>query len=132
MGVCHVMPAAIRGYPLKPPRALAGGFCARRVTAPYLILCTAMLMSGCAVGPDFERPEAPPVSGYTVGRLPASTETAGGVAQRLHRGRDISGEWWTLFRSNALKALIEEGLANNPDLEDAQAATRTAHPKTTP
>src|SRR4051794_12629198 len=130
MGVCHVMPAAIRGYPLKPRRALAGGFCARRVTAPYLILCTAMLMSGCAVGPDFERPEAPPVNGYTVGRLPASTAAADGQTQRFHQGRDIPGEWWTLFRSKPLQALVEEGLRNNPDLEAAQAALRIARENT--
>src|SRR6266568_5671174 len=116
-----------------PPglRRFARGFCCARMGArSYLILFTAMLMSGCAVGPDFERPEAPPVNGYTVGRLPASTETAGGVAQRLQRGRDVPGEWWTLFRSNALKALIEEGLANNPDLEAAQAALRIARENT--
>jgi NodT family efflux transporter outer membrane factor (OMF) lipoprotein len=89
-----------------------------------------MLLSGCAVGPDFERPDAPPVSGYTVGRLPASTDAPDGVAQRFHRGRDVPGEWWTLFRSNSLKALIEEGLANNPDLEAAQAALRMARENT--
>jgi NodT family efflux transporter outer membrane factor (OMF) lipoprotein len=89
-----------------------------------------MLLSGCAVGPDFERPEAPPVSGYTVGRLPASTEAADGVAQRFHRGRDVSGEWWTLFRSKDLSALIQEGLANNPDLEAALAALRIARENT--
>jgi NodT family efflux transporter outer membrane factor (OMF) lipoprotein len=97
---------------------------------PYLMLCTAMLMSGCAVGPDFQRPEAPPVSGYTVGRLPASTAAAGGQTQRFHQGRDIPGEWWTLFRSKALQALVEEGLRNNPDLEAAQAALRIARENT--
>ena len=94
------------------------------------MLCGTMLLSGCAVGPDFERPDAPPVSGYTVGRLPASTAAADGAAQRFHKGRDVPGEWWTLFRSNALKALIEEGLANNPDLEAAQAALRIARENT--
>src|SRR4029450_11589182 len=85
-------------------RPVAGAGRARCGAASYLMLCTAMLMSGCAVGPDFERPEAPPVSGYTVGRLPASTASADGVAQRFHQGRDIPGEWWSLFRSKARQA----------------------------
>jgi NodT family efflux transporter outer membrane factor (OMF) lipoprotein len=103
---------------------------ARIGATPCWLLCGTILLSGCAVGPDFERPEAPPVSGYTVGRLPASTEAADGVAQRFHRGRDVSGEWWTLFRSKDLSALIQEGLANNPDLEAALAALRIARENT--
>jgi NodT family efflux transporter outer membrane factor (OMF) lipoprotein len=102
----------------------------RAGVTPGVVFCGAMLLSGCAVGPDFERPEPPPVSGYTVGRLPASTAAVDGVAQRFYKGRDVPGEWWTLFRSNALKALIEEGLANNPDLEAAQAALRIARENT--
>lgn len=111
-------------------RPVAGAGCARRRVRSYLMLLTAMLMSGCAVGPDFERPEDPPVSGYTVGRLPASTVAADGQAQRFHQGRDIPGEWWSMFRSKALQALIEEGLRNNPDLEAAQAALRIARENT--
>src|SRR5262245_52364526 len=110
--------------------SVAGVGRARRHGRSYLMLCTAMLLSGCAVGPDFERPEAPPVSGYTVGKLPASTVTAGGQSQRFHQGRDIPGDWWSLFRSKALQALVEEGLRNNPDLEAAQAALRIARENT--
>jgi len=87
-------------------------------------------MSGCAVGPNFERPEPPPVSGYTAGRLPASTGAVGGEAQRFHSSRDVPGEWWTLFRSRDLRGLIEEALANNPDLQAAQAALRIARANT--
>jgi len=124
------MTVATRQVSPNSRRPVAGGFRARRGTASYLMLWTAMLMSGCAVGPDFERPEAPPVSGYTVGRLPASTASADGQTQRFHQGRDISGEWWSVFRSKALQTLIEEALANNPDLEAAQAALRIARENT--
>src|SRR5882757_4963298 len=130
IGTCHTMPVAIRRSSPNSRRPVAGGFRARRGTASYLILFTAMLMSGCAVGPDFERPEAPPVNGYTVGRLPASTAAPDGQTQRFHQGRDISGEWWSVFRSKALQTLIEEALANNPDLEAAQAALRIARENT--
>jgi NodT family efflux transporter outer membrane factor (OMF) lipoprotein len=88
-----------------------------------------VLLTGCAVGPDFERPAAPDVEGYTPGPLPGKTvsaEVAGGEEQRLVQGLDIPGQWWTLFRSEALNALIEQALKNNPTLPAAEAALRLA------
>jgi NodT family efflux transporter outer membrane factor (OMF) lipoprotein len=88
-----------------------------------------MLVAGCAVGPDFHRPEAPTEAGYTPEPLPAETASAdvrGGVAQRFELDRDIEGEWWTLFQSPALSALIEQAFAANPNLEVAQSALRQA------
>src|SRR5215470_12996640 len=107
IGACHAMSVAIRRSHANPRSPVAGADRSRRAVS-YLMLCAAMLMSGCAVGPDFERPEAPPVNGYTVGRLPVSTAAADGQTQRFHQGRDIPGEWWSLFRSKALQALVEE------------------------
>ena len=82
------------------------------------------------MGPDFERPPAPAVTGYTPGRSPAGTAAAAGEAQRFLRDRDIPGEWWTLFRSRSLKALIEEALRNNSALKAAQAALEIARQNT--
>ncbi len=90
---------------------------------------TLALLAGCAVGPDFERPAAPDVEGYTAGQLPAETasaEVTGGAEQRFVQGLDIPGQWWTLFHSEALNALIEEALKNNPTLPAAEAALREA------
>ncbi len=90
----------------------------------------AFLLAGCAVGPDFMRPAAAPVARYTADPLPAQTAAApgrGGAAQRFRAGRDIPGEWWQLFRSPALDALIREALRRNPDIAAATAALRQAH-----
>jgi NodT family efflux transporter outer membrane factor (OMF) lipoprotein len=98
-----------------------------------LPMVAAALLTGCAVGPDFMRPAAPPVTGYTAGRLPAQTASAnvaGGASQRLVAGRDVPGEWWTLFRSRQVKSLVEQALKNNPDLQAAQAALRVARHNT--
>jgi len=84
-----------------------------------------LLVSACAVGPDFKPPPAPPVSGYTPEAHPASTaavDVAGGASQRFDAGRDIPGEWWTLFHSKELDGLIAEALQANPSLQAAQAA----------
>ena len=50
----------------------------------------------------------------------------GGEAQHLVDGRDIPGEWWTLFHSKPLNDLIERSLKANPDLKAAQAALLVA------
>jgi NodT family efflux transporter outer membrane factor (OMF) lipoprotein len=87
------------------------------------------LASGCAVGPDFAPPAAPDVSGYTAQPLPQQTTVAhvtAGEVQRFVQGLDIPGQWWTLFRSPELNALIEQALKNNPTLPAAEAALRQA------
>jgi NodT family efflux transporter outer membrane factor (OMF) lipoprotein len=88
-------------------------------------------LAGCAVGPNFKAPEAPRTAGFVpAGQMPATTTAAalpGGQAQRFVDGMDIPGQWWTLFQSAQLNALIERGLKNSPTLQAAQAALRQAN-----
>ncbi|MDE3066047.1 MAG: efflux transporter outer membrane subunit [Verrucomicrobiota bacterium] len=96
-----------------------------RVTAALSLL----LVAGCAVGPNFKKPPPPGVNRYTPAPLPATAATphiAGGAAQHFVPGLNIPGEWWALFHSAPLNALIECSLTNNPDLKAAQAALRVA------
>jgi NodT family efflux transporter outer membrane factor (OMF) lipoprotein len=89
-----------------------------------------LLVGGCTVGPDFERPASPPIEQYTPDPLRAQTASAptpGGAAQHVSLGRDIPGEWWNLFHSAALNALIAEAFKNNPTIPAAEAALRQAH-----
>ena len=95
--------------------------------------CAALLLACCAVGPDFHKPDAPDAKAYDAGAVPAqtaSTPVAGGEAQHLESGADIPGDWWTLFQSPALDALIERALKNNPDLAAACAALTVAQENT--
>ena len=58
----------------------------------------ATLAAGCAVGPDFKRPDAPQAQSYTAAPLPAQTAAAKGEAgkvQTFHNGADIPAQWWT-------------------------------------
>jgi NodT family efflux transporter outer membrane factor (OMF) lipoprotein len=96
-------------------------------------LGAALLVSSCAVGPDFEHPGAPEVSRYTKEPLASrtsSTEVRGGQAQRFINGRDIPGDWWNLFRSPALDSLVQQSLHANPTLQAAIAAVRVAQETT--
>jgi outer membrane protein TolC len=88
-----------------------------------------VFFGGCAAGPNFHRPAAPAVKGYTPEPLVAKTaqaEVAGGEAQRFVQGLDIPGQWRRLFHSRPLNTLIEEALKANPSLASAQAALRVA------
>jgi NodT family efflux transporter outer membrane factor (OMF) lipoprotein len=94
-----------------------------------VLAAAGILLGACAVGPDFERPKAPGVGGYTPEPLASPSSSAGvaaGEAQRFVQGLDIPGRWWTLFRSPPLNALIEEALKANPNLQAAQAALHQA------
>ncbi len=88
-----------------------------------------LLMAGCMVGPDFTKPAAPNVSRYTTNPLSTTVtgnNVAGGEAQHFVDGKDIAGDWWTLFHSQPLDDLIQQSLTNNPDLKAAQAALSVA------
>jgi NodT family efflux transporter outer membrane factor (OMF) lipoprotein len=90
----------------------------------------AVLAGGCAVGPDFKRPEAPQAQRYTATPAPATTSATtgpGGAAQTYAAGADIPAQWWTLFRCSKLDALVEQALKASPDVVAAQAALRQAH-----
>ena len=88
-----------------------------------------LLGVGCTVGPKFKQPPPPTVGGYTPAPLSSTSKTpnvSGGETQRFAEGRDIIGDWWTLFHSQPLSALVERSLKANPDLKAAQAALLVA------
>ena len=88
----------------------------------------ALLLSACAVGPDFHRPGAPDVQGYTDEPIAGTVAapTAGGEAQHFDTGLEISQQWWSAFESRDIDELVQRVLAANPDLQAAQAALRAA------
>jgi NodT family efflux transporter outer membrane factor (OMF) lipoprotein len=93
-----------------------------------LFILSAVLLSACAVGPDFHAPRGPCAQRYTEIPLPrqtVSTQTPGGESQ-VYVCEDIPAAWWTLFRSPALNRLICRGIANSPTLAAAKAALRQA------
>lgn len=104
-----------------------------RLDRPWLLAASALTaasLGACAVGPDYVRPALPGDAGYTSEEFHAQTASAdapGGEAQQFVENADIPGQWWTLFHSTELTALIDEALKANPDVEAAQAALRQAN-----
>jgi NodT family efflux transporter outer membrane factor (OMF) lipoprotein len=80
-------------------------------------LAAAAWLAGCAVGPDFVRPEAPAVANYTPAPAPATrgADPAAGAISESAPG------WWTRYQSSTLDAWVDEGLRNSPDLKSTTA-----------
>jgi len=89
----------------------------------------ATVLCGCAVGPDFHTPAAPPTDHYLAGA--PIEHTAGsaaelGEAQTLIIDEDIPAQWWQLFHSEPLDALVRTALHDSPTIDAAAAALRAA------
>ena len=92
-------------------------------------VCLCVLMVGCTVGPNYRRPPMPAPGSYTrpnVSGTTASADVPGGEAQQLAYGKDIPHDWWTLFQSQPLNALVEQSLKANPTIPAAEQALRQA------
>ncbi len=104
---------------------------ARRAGLGTIAMVSLAAVAGCTVGPDFKRPDKPTIAGYTPESLAPQTASAavvdGGAAQSFDPGAEIPGQWWELFRSQELNALIDQALKANPDLDAAQASLRQAY-----
>jgi NodT family efflux transporter outer membrane factor (OMF) lipoprotein len=99
------------------------------VRCAALIGVAALTMSvvACgAFGPDREPPRTPSPVHYAVDASPTHLPTADGVAQQLSLGMRPVPQWWTLYQSDALDALVEEGLQKSPSLAAAQSTLKAA------
>jgi NodT family efflux transporter outer membrane factor (OMF) lipoprotein len=106
---------------------------ARTATAWSAALgCAGFGLAAC-LGPNFHKPAPPPVDRYTIEAQPLETAAApgpGGAAQKFLAEQEVPRNWWTLFGSAELDALVTEALRANPDVLSAQAALRQARENT--
>jgi NodT family efflux transporter outer membrane factor (OMF) lipoprotein len=92
-----------------------------RLIVPLAIV----VLAGCAVGPNFKKPDAPEVDGYAQKPLvnpQGAVGAQGGKLQEFVSGADIPAQWWTLFHSKALNSLVESSIKANPNIKAAQDA----------
>lgn len=79
------------------------------------LLSATLLLAGCAVGPDYERPAFSLSSAWPFAKSQA-------VATAPLRKADTAGErWWSLFADPVLDRLIDEALEHNADARIAAA-----------
>ncbi len=88
-----------------------------------------LALSACAAGPDFVPPPPPEAAAYSPSGFPqttASADVAGGVAQKFLPNGKVPAEWWNLFGSSPLNALVASGLQSNPTAKEAEASLKAA------
>lgn len=92
-----------------------------------LAAAAAFALAACSLGPSGEPPAMPSPAHYGQSALPEQTATAGGVSQRFDIGAQPAPQWWRLFRSPQLDALVEEGLKSSPTLAATEKSLAGAH-----
>lgn len=81
------------------------------------------LLSACAaVGPDFQRPDAPTATRYTSEASQAVTDPM----QRLVYGTAPPADWWSLFESEELNRLMQQAKESNFTLAAARSTLAQA------
>lgn len=140
----RTVPFGLRGYPAVSYHLSASGTTTasrdaarrtsrpdRKITMPYASLpralrplsaavavATAVLLAGCAVGPDYHRPDTSIPAAYK--EAPAGWKVAQ-PADRTDRG-----PWWTVYNDPQLDALIGKLNASNQTIAQSAAAYRQA------
>ncbi len=101
-----------------------------RPIAALLAVMVASSLAACSFEPKLRVPHSPSdKTPYTAGKSPQQTVAPGGTAgaaQKMEYGKDLDAEWWKLFRSKSLDALITVGLKNSPTIAAAQAQLKEA------
>ncbi len=82
----------------------------------------ALVLAGCKAGPQFQRPAAPEVSGYSAEPL----KQPAGQTQEFIELSAFGKEGWQSLCNEELSALISEALERNPTLIAAEATLRQA------
>jgi NodT family efflux transporter outer membrane factor (OMF) lipoprotein len=90
------------------------------------VLACVLGFTGCAAGPNFTRPVAPPATRYTADALKVENAAASDTAQHIDLGREVEGAWWTLFRSDTIDQLVKQAVDHNRSLEAATGTLRQA------
>ncbi|MDA8177579.1 MAG: efflux transporter outer membrane subunit [Acidithiobacillus sp.] len=96
-----------------------------RTTKVLIAFVVGSSLIGCSFEPKLRVPPVPSDKmAYTAGKSPKKTVAPGGLAgkpQEIQYGTELHEEWWKLFHSKALDALIAVGLTNSPTIAAAQA-----------
>src|SRR5882757_2224732 len=86
---------------------------------PGLSLAAMVLLAGCAVGPDYKRPEATTIPAAYAGVTNTSATNGWKVAQP--QGQLPKGNWWEIFGDPELNNLENQASAANQQLKVAVA-----------
>jgi len=83
----------------------------------WLAAAAMLAVGGCAVGPDYHRPEVP---------VPAAYKEAGAWKKAEPRDAQPRGKWWEVFGDAQLNALVGQVEVSNQNVLAAEARLRQA------
>lgn len=86
-----------------------------RLIYKLLPVTAALILSSCAVGPDYQRPEV---------YVPHAYRTIGGEETDVQNWLDVC--WWKEYGSTTLDQLVSSALANNRNLQQTMANVERA------
>lgn len=81
-----------------------------------------VLLTGCAVGPDYHRPAAD---------IPPAWQPTAPWHEAMPSDTALKGNWWELFQDPDLNPLVEQALISNQNLRVAAARLEQAHDQLT-
>jgi NodT family efflux transporter outer membrane factor (OMF) lipoprotein len=82
-----------------------------------ILLVILVVISGCSVGPDYKRPDAP---------VPSSFKELKGWREALPRDQEIRTKWWEAFGDSILNSLAEQVNVSNQSIALAESQYRQA------
>lgn len=82
-----------------------------------ILLAILVVISGCSVGPDYKRPDAP---------VPSSFKELKGWREALPRDQEIRTKWWEAFGDSILNSLEEQVNVSNQSIALAESQYRQA------
>lgn len=88
-----------------------------------VLVLVAAALCGCAVGPDYRRPDVAVGGGYAPADSPLP---AAGTTPGIALGQRLGKDWWQLVGTPELNALVQRALDANPTIDAARAALRVA------
>ncbi|HJY40488.1 MAG TPA: TolC family protein, partial [Steroidobacteraceae bacterium] len=86
----------------------------RNYTRNLAVLMSSLILTACAVGPDYRKPEV------------ATPDSFVGVDGAQFSTADMEREFWKAFNDEQLNDMIEQALAANHDIRIATARLREA------
>lgn len=102
----------------------------KTVRSTAILGSVAILLSACAVGPDYQSPTLPSFSSFegklSSRELTSVPNTIGGSKQRIDSSTSIPTQWWNEFRSEPLNQLVQVALEKNPTLAAADKSLLAA------
>ena len=89
----------------------------KKILILKMLLVILLMISGCSVGPDYKRPDAP---------VPSSFKELKGWRQALPRDQEIRTKWWEAFGDPILNSLAQQVNVSNQSIALAESQYRQA------